>query len=342
MLLPFLDRTKGESGLWFPDVGERKVLKDSIYFSAGVILAMLIFTVNLGWLRSWFPEYSSVDSHIGQPRNGHNRIVRLVVAACAKNNWFHPTWGDRDLHLLYGRLYHIDVLCNGAPWSQLGLLLVAFTLADALGRMAEMKQITFVASAITLLLLLYGATIEYVTPNWKSHQSEYSDFVADRGKSFEVTQRQLVLPHLDKIDRCVICHVGIMDPAAAELDNPLANPSGRLSGPSRPQPALAVLFVMMVRAESYQLLTRRSGTYVEFWEEPALEPPFLEANCARCHRADMPHLSGSWQRGERLFVEGGCQGCHKVRGKGGALGPELTTIGQASFHLKRPARIQCP
>lgn len=55
MLLPFLDRTRGESGLWFPDAGERKVLKDSIYFSAGVVIAMLVFTVNLGWLRSWFP-----------------------------------------------------------------------------------------------------------------------------------------------------------------------------------------------------------------------------------------------------------------------------------------------
>ncbi len=55
MLIPFLDKTRNESGVWFPDKDERSIFKSSVIFSTAVILAMLIFTVNFGWLRSWFP-----------------------------------------------------------------------------------------------------------------------------------------------------------------------------------------------------------------------------------------------------------------------------------------------
>ena len=55
MLIPFLDRRPGRSGVWFPDQGEWTVFRQSAYFSAAVCVVMLIFTINFGWLRSWFP-----------------------------------------------------------------------------------------------------------------------------------------------------------------------------------------------------------------------------------------------------------------------------------------------
>lgn len=56
MLIPFLDKSRGQSGIWFPDKNELGICKKSVIFSSIVILAILVFTVNFGWLRNWFPQ----------------------------------------------------------------------------------------------------------------------------------------------------------------------------------------------------------------------------------------------------------------------------------------------
>ncbi len=198
------------------------------------------------------------------------------------------------------------------------------------------KKLMFWASSLVIVLLLIGAAAEFLTPEWKSYQRQYSDFVSDTdsGSEFKIDYRQLVLPEIDKIDRCVICHVSITDPRAVELDNPLkTHPGDYLEKHDLNIFGCTICHDGQGRATDFE---HAVSHFIEFWEEPVLMPPFLEANCARCHRSDMPELSGAYQRGERLFKENGCQGCHKVRGRGGSLGPDLTTIGQASFHLKRP------
>ena len=60
MLIPFLDRRPGEDGLWFPDRGEWDVFKRSLVFSTILCVAMLVFTVNFGWLRNWIPGISQL------------------------------------------------------------------------------------------------------------------------------------------------------------------------------------------------------------------------------------------------------------------------------------------
>jgi mono/diheme cytochrome c family protein len=199
-----------------------------------------------------------------------------------------------------------------------------------------MQKWTFFASALTIVLLLYGAAAEYLTPEWRGHQRTYAEFLSevDPSADFTVDYQQLVLPHLDRIDRCVICHVSITDPRAADLANPLmTHPGDYLEHHDPTRFGCTICHDGQGRATSSAEALAHT---IEFWEEPVLLSPFLEANCARCHRSEMPVLSGAFQRGERLFIEKGCQGCHKVFDRGGTLGPDLTTVGQASFHLKRP------
>ena len=55
-LIPFLDRRAGGEGVWFGSAGERTMFTQSLAFSAAVTVGMLVFTVNYGWLRNWFPN----------------------------------------------------------------------------------------------------------------------------------------------------------------------------------------------------------------------------------------------------------------------------------------------
>jgi quinol-cytochrome oxidoreductase complex cytochrome b subunit len=55
-LIPFLDRRTENEGLWFGTTGEKAVAWQSLFYGLAVAVGMLVFTINLGWLRNWFPN----------------------------------------------------------------------------------------------------------------------------------------------------------------------------------------------------------------------------------------------------------------------------------------------
>jgi quinol-cytochrome oxidoreductase complex cytochrome b subunit len=59
-LIPFLDRRPGGEGVWFGTEGERVVAAQSFFFGLVTAVGMLVFTINLGWLRNWFPSINQL------------------------------------------------------------------------------------------------------------------------------------------------------------------------------------------------------------------------------------------------------------------------------------------
>ena len=55
-LIPYLDREKNYVGIWFSNPQGRKTAWHSLIFSAIVVIGLVTFTVNFGWLRNWFPN----------------------------------------------------------------------------------------------------------------------------------------------------------------------------------------------------------------------------------------------------------------------------------------------
>ncbi|OGW95673.1 MAG: hypothetical protein A2Z81_03150 [Omnitrophica WOR_2 bacterium GWA2_45_18] len=55
-LIPYLDREEQEIGRWFDNKEGRRVALVSFFFTAVVVIAMLVLTVSFGWLRNWFPK----------------------------------------------------------------------------------------------------------------------------------------------------------------------------------------------------------------------------------------------------------------------------------------------
>lgn len=59
-LIPYLDREKQTLGRWFDNRTGRQVTLNSLFYTAGVTIALLAFTVKFGWLRNWFPDISQI------------------------------------------------------------------------------------------------------------------------------------------------------------------------------------------------------------------------------------------------------------------------------------------
>lgn len=55
-LIPYLDLEKQEMGRWFDNKKGKRVAWISFIYTSVITIGMLIFTVNFGWLRNWFPD----------------------------------------------------------------------------------------------------------------------------------------------------------------------------------------------------------------------------------------------------------------------------------------------
>ncbi|MFC2080742.1 c-type cytochrome [Bacteroidota bacterium] len=73
------------------------------------------------------------------------------------------------------------------------------------------------------------------------------------------------------------------------------------------------------------------------WDFPLLHPPYIESSCGKCHLgifSDQTSLAGTetFVYGKEIFNREGCLGCHRARGVGGIVGPDLTEQGEKTKH----------
>jgi quinol-cytochrome oxidoreductase complex cytochrome b subunit len=54
-LIPYLDREREDSGVWFSGTSGRRVALVSFLYGLAVTVGILVFTVRYGWLREWYP-----------------------------------------------------------------------------------------------------------------------------------------------------------------------------------------------------------------------------------------------------------------------------------------------
>ncbi|GIW81711.1 MAG: hypothetical protein KatS3mg105_3518 [Gemmatales bacterium] len=60
MLVPYLDRDPEDVGVWFGGRRGKRVTLLTAFFAAVVVISMLIFTVQYGWLRNWYPRIPQI------------------------------------------------------------------------------------------------------------------------------------------------------------------------------------------------------------------------------------------------------------------------------------------
>jgi len=194
----------------------------------------------------------------------------------------------------------------------------------------RLPQIFFLLSLLALGLLL-AALWQASTPGWKDYQHAFFQLEA-QGEPNAVTKaavlatppeiHQIMLPGLQRVDRCTTCHLGVDDPTMKNAPEPFRYHQGL-------GPHVASKFGCTICHGGQGLATTVKDAHgdVQFWETPLLAREYIRASCGRCHKeGDVPGVP-ELTEGRQLFEANGCHGCHKLNGVGGSIGPDLSEEG---------------
>jgi mono/diheme cytochrome c family protein len=209
-------------------------------------------------------------------------------------------------------------------------------------------------AAFSFLVLVGLAILREDRQNaWKDYQRVYRDTLASRASSalqaesageYPIELRQISIPAMQRTDRCVSCHLGIEDVRMRDLALPYRTHGGTLLASHPPER----FGCTVCHGGIGQSLTRDESCGAEQPDQlhvPFISVPAIESSCGRCHLAifdtasvGMPTL----HRGTLIIHREGCLGCHRIRGKGGSIGPDLTNEGSRSLRAFDFSRVTGP
>ncbi|HSP06027.1 MAG TPA: c-type cytochrome [Acidobacteriota bacterium] len=185
--------------------------------------------------------------------------------------------------------------------------------------------------------------------DWKYWQSQYRKQELARATNDDQRQmalrlpieiKQLVLPELGRVDRCMTCHIAVEDPSYAGFPQPLAYHPNHDQHPFE-------MFGCTICHQGQGSATTREAAHgkVPHWDRPMLPMKYIQSSCAKCHLPENVPNAPKLVRGQAVFEEVGCIGCHKLLGRGGVIGPELDKAGANHSpewlikHFKSPASV---
>ncbi len=248
-------------------------------------------------------------------------------------------------------------------------LRAADVLADVKRRNRVTMVMLLLVSLGTAGLLVKAVVLENVTAEWRKHQLRYAEILREKatddwGKTladdFHIEMAQIVIPAIGVTDRCITCHTGIADPRMAGQANPHAFHPGQYLAWHEPDK-----FGCTICHQGQGLATEHDAAHgrIAHWGYPMLSRELAYTRCSLCHyendlfgaaedihtRQDLfepikqhelsdvvPGLESprslSVVRGKQLAIQYGCLGCHKYRGRGGTLGPDISYVGDKTVH----------
>ncbi len=153
--------------------------------------------------------------------------------------------------------------------------------------------------------------------------------------------RQIWVPGLGRADRCITCHQAVLWKGFETAPLPSR------THPTRPieiHPPERFGCSVCHGGQGWAVTLPDAHGDVPHWGEPLLDrelaalystsgeaPPLLQSNCNLCHRYERAtEGAGAINLGKSLVRQKGCRSCHAVNGRGGAVGPDLTWVGDKS------------
>jgi cbb3-type cytochrome oxidase cytochrome c subunit len=224
-----------------------------------------------------------------------------------------------------------------------------------------MKKKDFRKDTMTLYLVgLIGliATIfvyaTYFSPEWKPYQSEFIRYVQEqlgdeRATAVETGIRQIHIKDLGRTDRCITCHLGYNWAGLERAPHPFrTHPPGIIET----HPVDEYGCTICHGGQGYALTVDEAHGLTEHWDEPKLGKEIeslyrltdrnvlMQMNCNVCHRYDEFTPGADYINiGKRIVKEKNCRACHHINGRGGIIGPDLSTAGEKQADQVDYARL---
>lgn len=203
------------------------------------------------------------------------------------------------------------------------------------------------ASALSVTLLTYAMLQENVLSQWRHVQRTYRSMLTastdpkqqELARDFSVETRQVDLPQLGTVDRCVTCHVGIDNPAMSSAPQPFRSHAGTVL---QEHPLSDYGCTICHRGQGAATNFQEAKATDVYWDYPLLPANLTQSSCGLCHGAEsdlVRQFAPKLALGRQLFVDRGCQSCHKLGGQGGQLGPALDREGMKTRHVLPMASV---
>ena len=197
-----------------------------------------------------------------------------------------------------------------------------------------------VSSLVTMGFLVAAALGENYFNQWQSLQRDYRDILRakasdERGRellqNFRIELKQVSIPPLNSVDRCVTCHSGIDDPRMTDVPNPFAVHPGDILK-NHPVDRFGCTICHHGQGPATNFRDAKADDVA--WDYPLLTAELTQSSCFTCHDVDRlpPQQVALLREGMQLYQQKSCGSCHKLGGRGGTLGLALDNEGAKTRH----------
>ncbi|MCK6460287.1 MAG: c-type cytochrome [Planctomycetes bacterium] len=209
--------------------------------------------------------------------------------------------------------------------------------------MFRYDRILLAAAGLLALGICVAVAWEDARPGYAPYQDEFKSLVEERfgpERAAAVPEglQQIWLEGADRVDRCTSCHMGVTWQGLDDAPQPFAS---HPKAPLAHHPVERFGCTFCHGGQGFATDLPDAHGWVEHWEEPLLDRhlaadyrfrdplAFLQYRCNLCHRFDRQIEGAPYiNRGKQLIEQKGCRACHVINGRGGAIGPDLTRVGE--------------
>lgn len=188
------------------------------------------------------------------------------------------------------------------------------------------------AAAIALLVITLAAVVQASRREYAGHQRAYYKLAELDDAEVAVDQLTVKVGGQTFVDRCMTCHLGVADPAAAEYPQPLTTHPAIAPGLDAAAHDFRELGCVACHGGNGRgLASQDAHGRTHDWPRPLLTGKFVQSGCSQCHDASSQDLRGApaLNRGRQLFLEKACWACHTIeRVSDGKTGPVLSDAGR--------------